>query len=152
MLEWVAIFYSRGSSQPIYMCILVTSCKELTHWKRLWCWEGLGVGGEGDDRGWDGWMASLTRWTWVWENSGSWWWTGKPGVLRFMGSQRVGHDWATELNWTDIYNISIWFIHIYIAHHQNQKLLCIKEYYQRKWNNNPQNGRKYLQILYLISV
>ena len=64
-----------------------------------WCWEGLGAGGEGDDRGWDGWMASPTRWTWVWVNSGSWWWTGRPGVLWFMGSQRVGHDWATELNW-----------------------------------------------------
>ena len=73
----------------------------LTHWKRLWCWEGLGTGGEGDDRGWDDWMASLTRWTWVWVNSGSWWWTGRPGVLRFMGLQRVGHDWATELNWTE---------------------------------------------------
>ena len=72
------------------------------HWKRLWCWEGLGAGGEGDDRGWDGWMASLTRWTWVWVNSGSWWWTGRPGVLRFMGLQRVGHDWATELNWTEL--------------------------------------------------
>ena len=79
---------------------LATSCKELTQWKRLWCWEGLGAGGEGDGRGWDGWMASLTRWSWVSVNSGSWWWTGKPGVLRFMGSQRVGHDWATELNWT----------------------------------------------------
>ena len=81
--------------------ILATSCEELTHWKRLWCWEGLGAGGEGEDRGWDGWMASLTRWTWVWVNSRSWWWTGRPGVLRFMGLQRVGHDWATELNWTD---------------------------------------------------
>ena len=80
---------------------LATSCEELTHWKRLWCWEGFGAGGEGDDRGWDGWMASLTRWTWVWVNSGSWWWTGRPGVLRFMGTQRVGHDWATELNWTE---------------------------------------------------
>ena len=80
---------------------LATSCKELTHWKRLWCWEGLGAGGEGNDRGWDGWMASLTQWTWVWVNSGSWWWTGRPGVLRFLGSQRVGHNWATELNWTD---------------------------------------------------
>ena len=78
---------------------LATSCKELTRWKRPWCWEGLGSGGEGDDRGWDGWMASPTQWTWVWVNSGSWWWTGRPGVLRFMGSQRVGHDWATELNW-----------------------------------------------------
>ena len=80
---------------------LATSCEELIHWKRPWCWEGLGAGGEGDDRGWDGWMASLTQWTWVWVNSGSWWWTGRPGVLWFMGSQRVGHDWATELNWTD---------------------------------------------------
>ena len=80
---------------------LATSCEELTHWKRLWCWEGLGAGGEGDDRGWDAWMASLTRWTWVWVNSGSWWWTGRPGVLRFMGSQRVGHDWATDLIWSD---------------------------------------------------
>ena len=80
---------------------LATSCEELTHWKRLWCWEGLGAGGEGDDRGWDVWMASLTLWMWVWVNSGSWWWTGRPGVLRLMGSQRVRHDWATELNWTD---------------------------------------------------
>ena len=66
-----------------------------------WCWEGLGAGGEGDDWGWDGWMASLTRWTWVWVNSRSWRWAGRPGVLQFMGSQRVGHDWGTELNWTD---------------------------------------------------
>ena len=71
-------------------------------WKRLWCWEGLGAGGDGDNRGWDGWMASVTRWTWVWVNSGSWWWTGRPGMLRFMGSQRVGYDWATELNWTGL--------------------------------------------------
>ena len=69
----------------------------MTHWERPWCWEGLGAGGEGDDRGWDGWMASLTRWMWVWVNSGSWWWTGRPGVLQFMGLQRVGNDWATEL-------------------------------------------------------
>ena len=78
---------------------LATSCEELTHWKRPWCWEGLGAGGEGDDWGWDGWMASWTRWTWIWMNSESWWWTGRPGVLLFMGSQRVEHDWATELNW-----------------------------------------------------
>ena len=77
------------------------SCEELTHWKRPWCWEGLEAGGEGDNRGWDGWISSLTWWTWVWANSGSWWWTGRPGVLPFMGSQRVGHDWATEVNWTD---------------------------------------------------
>ena len=60
---------------------------------------GIGGIGEGDDRGWDGWMASLTWWTWVWVNSRSWWWTGRPGVLPFMRSQRLGHDWATELNW-----------------------------------------------------
>ena len=67
-----------------------------------WCWEGLGAGGKGDDRRWDGWMASPTRWMWVWVNSGSWWWTGRPGVLRFMGSKRVRHNWATELNWTEL--------------------------------------------------
>ena len=72
--------------------------EELTRWKRPWCWERLKVGGEGDDRGWDGWMASPTRWTWVWASSGSWWWTGKPVVLQSMGLQRVRHDWATELN------------------------------------------------------
>ena len=85
-------------------------CEELTHWKRLWFWEGLGAGGERDDRGWDGWMASLTRWTWLWVNSGSWWWTGRPGVLRFMGSQRVGHDWATELNWTELILLNTAFL------------------------------------------
>ena len=81
---------------------MATSCEELTHWKRLWCWEGLGTGGEGDDRGWDGWMASPTPWMWVWVNSGSWWWTWRPGVLQFMGLQGVGQYWATELNWTEL--------------------------------------------------
>ena len=94
--------------------ILATSCEELTHWKRLWCWEGLGAGGEGDDRGWDGWMASRTWWTWVWVNSGSWWWTGRPGVLQFMGSQRVGHDWATELNWTDVLQVVQLLSHVWL--------------------------------------
>ena len=77
-------------------------------------WEGLGAGGEGDDRGWDGWMASVTRWTWVWVNSGSWWWTGRPGMLWFMGSQRVGHDWATELNWTEWFTYSEQTLHSFI--------------------------------------
>ena len=81
------------------LVITFLPCKELTHWKRHWCWKGLGAGGEGDNREWDGWMASLTRRTWVWVNSGSWWWTGRPGVLWFMWSQRVGYDWVTELNW-----------------------------------------------------
>ena len=77
---------------------LATWCEELTHLKRLWCQERLKAGGEGDDRGWDGWMASPTQWTWVWAGSSSWWRTGKPGMLQFMGSQRVGHNRMTELN------------------------------------------------------
>ena len=76
---------------------LATRYEELTHGKRPWCWERLRAGGERNDRGWDGWMASPTQWTWVWINSGSWWWTGRTGMLRSMGSQRVGHDWTTEL-------------------------------------------------------
>ena len=68
--------------------------------KRPWLWGRLNAGGKEGDRGWDGWMASLTWWRWVWASSRSWWWTGKPGMLQSMGSQRVGHDWATELNWT----------------------------------------------------
>ena len=76
---------------------LATLCKELTHWKRPWCWKRMKAGGEGDDRRWDGLMASPTWWTWVWASSGSWWWTGKPGVLQSLGSQRVRHDWVTEL-------------------------------------------------------
>ena len=77
--------------------------KDLIHWKRLWCWERLKAGGEGDDRGWDGWMASPTRRTWVWVSSRSWWWTGKPGVLQSVGSQRVGHDWVTALTDTSFF-------------------------------------------------
>ena len=97
---------------------LATSCEELTHWKRPWCWEGLGAGGEGYDRGWDGWMASLTQWTWVWVNSRRWWWTGRPGMLQFMGSQRVRHDWDTELNWikpfSQVVYFSWWSLHLYL--------------------------------------
>ena len=83
---------------PIF---LATWCEKLTHWKRPWCWERLRAGVEGDGRGRDGLMASPTPWTCVWVDSGSWWWIGRPRVLQFMGSQRVGHDWATELNWTE---------------------------------------------------
>ena len=80
------------------------------HWKRPWCWERLKARGEGDDRGWDGWIASLTNWTWVWAGSGSWWWTGKPSLLQFLGLQRAGHDWATELTWHGHGGI-IWWEH-----------------------------------------
>ena len=79
---------------------LASRCEALTHWKRPWWWERMRAGGEGDHRGWDGEMPSPTRWTWVWVNPRSWWWTGRPGMLRFMGSQKVRQDWATELNWT----------------------------------------------------
>ena len=85
-----------------------TWCKQLTHWKRPWCWERLKAWGEGDNRGWDSWMASPTRWTWFWASSKSWWWTGKPGMLQSMGWQRVRHDWVTELNWTS-YKLHISF-------------------------------------------
>ena len=76
---------------------LATSFEELIHWKRLWCWEGLGAGGEGDDREWDGWMASLTQCTWVWVNSGSCWWTGRPGVL-----QSMGHKDSVRIEWLNL--------------------------------------------------
>ena len=81
---------------------LATWCEGLTHLKRHWCWERLKAGGKGDDRGWDGWMPSLTLWTWVWVSSWSWWRTGEPGMLQAMGSQRVGRNWATELNWAAV--------------------------------------------------
>ena len=81
-----------------------TWCEELTHLKRPWCWERLKAG-EGRDRGWDDWMASPTRWTWVWASSGGWWWTGRSDILQSMGSQRVIHDWATKLNWTKVASV-----------------------------------------------
>ena len=74
--------------------ILWPPCKELTHWKRPWCWEWLKVGGEGDNRGWGSWIESPTQWIWGWVNARSWWWTGRPGVLQSMRMQRVGHNWA----------------------------------------------------------
>ena len=90
-VHWEDWFWSWNSNT------LATWCEELTYLKKPWCCERLKAG---EGRGWDGWMASPTRWTWVWVNSRSWWWTGRPGMLQFMGSQRVRHDWVTELNWT----------------------------------------------------
>ena len=94
------IFCGRTDAEAETLAPWLPEWEKLTHWKRPWCWERLKVRGEGDDRGWDGWMASPTQWTWVWVSSGSLWWRGKPGMLQSMGLQRVGHDWATELNWT----------------------------------------------------
>ena len=96
-VHWKDWFWSWNSNT------LATWYEELTYLKRPWCWERLRAGGEGDYRGWDGWMASPTQWTRLWVDSGSWWWTERPGVLQFMGSQRVGHDWADELNWTELH-------------------------------------------------
>ena len=118
-IRWPSIGVSASSSVLSiywkYWCwswnfnTLATWCEELTHWKRPWCWERLKAGGEGDDRGWDGCMASLTQWTLNWVNSGNWWWTGTPGMLQSIGSQRVGHDWETALNWTELN------LHTYLA-------------------------------------
>ena len=81
---------------------LATWYKELTRWKRPWCWERLKAEGEGDNIWWGSWTGSSTRWTWVWASSESWWWAGKPDVLQSMGWQRVRYNWATELNWTEL--------------------------------------------------
>ena len=103
ILKEISPEYSlEGLMLKLKLQYLATWWEELTHLKRPWCWERLRAGGEGDDRGWDGWMASPSQWTWVWVDSGSWWWTGRPGVLRFIGSQRVRHDWATEMKWTEL--------------------------------------------------
>ena len=110
---------------------LASRCEEPTSWKRPWCWERLEAGGEGDDRRWDGWMASPTQWAWVWASSGSWWWTGKSGVLQFLGSQSVGHDWMTELTETVLGN---WIaacrrmkLDHYVTSHMNIKSKWIKD-------------------------
>ena len=91
--SWV--FTGRTDAETKTPNTWATWCEELTHLKRPWCWGRLKVGGERDDGGWDGWMASLTWWTWVWAISGSWWWTGKPGVLQSMGLK----EWE---NWTEL--------------------------------------------------
>ena len=93
------ILFMVFSRQKYWRYLPFPSCWEgVTHWKRPWSWEILMAGGKGDNGGRDGWMASLTRWTWVWTSSRSWSWTGKPGTLQSMGLQRLGHDWAPEPN------------------------------------------------------
>ena len=90
--------------------------RRVDSFERPWCCERLKAGEEGDNRVCDGWMASQTQWTWVWINSGNWWWTGRPGMLWFMGLQRAGHDWATELNWYKV------LINILSSHSLNMDL------------------------------
>ena len=101
---------------------LATWCEELTHWKRPWCWERLKAGGEWDNRGWDGWMASPTRWTWVWASSGRWWRTGKPGMFQSVGLQRVRHDWASKQEQQPLYDVS------------SLILFSIWRYWMEKWD------------------
>ena len=101
ILKEISVEYSLEGLMPkLKHQYLATWWKELTHLKRPWCWERLNVGGEADDRGWDGWMASLIWWTWVWVSSGSWWWTGKPDVLQPMGL----HSWRWLRDWTELTN------------------------------------------------
>ena len=94
--SWIFIERTDAEAETPILWLL-----EVKNWlvgKSPWCWERLKAGGEGDDRIWDDWVASPTQWLWVWVNSGSWWWTGRPGVMQSMGSKGLGHDWATELN------------------------------------------------------
>ena len=102
------IFIGRTDAEAEAPILWPPWCEELTPLKRPWCWERLKAGGEGDDRGCDGWMASPTQWTWVWASSRSWRWTGRCGVLWFMVSQRVRHDWMTELNWQYKIHVEVW--------------------------------------------
>ena len=104
----IKLFNHKGIQSWIFMGGLILKVKlqyfghlMRTVSQRPWCWKSLKAGGERDDRGWDDWRASLTRWTWVWESCGSWCWTEKPGMLQAVGSERVGYDWATELNWSN---------------------------------------------------
>ena len=99
----------------------------------------------GEDRGWDGWMASSTRWTWVWVVSGSWWWTGRPGVLWFMGSLRVGHDWATELNWLHLNFLLQYFaLYLYVLRVRKEDNIG---YLSKPYPQNPEN-RYFYKVSY----
>ena len=96
--------------------------------KKPWCWE-RSKAGEGDDRGWDGWMASPTRWTWVWASSESWWWTGKPGMLQSVGLQRAGHNWSTELNW----NTTNLLLHSQQCWKKKKQVKALHKLYKALW-------------------
>ena len=142
------------STCRVFSCVVGKGCHAKS-WLigKDWCWEGLGAGGEGDNRGWDGWMASLTQWMWVWVNSGRWWWTGRPGVLWFTGSQRVGHDWATELNyWTELLNWIYMFSGILLSHkeHGNPTICDNMDRLWRcydKWNKSGKEEK-----IFMISI
>ena len=96
---------SKGGKQVLTQKIAVLEKLLIPFQASFYLLPTLGGGGEGDDRGWDGWMASLTLWTWVWAGSRNWWWTGKPGVLQSTGLPKVRRDWATELNYSFVHLI-----------------------------------------------
>ena len=114
---------------------LAMYCNELTHLKRPWCWKRWKAGGEGDSKGWDGWIASSTGWTWVWASSGSSWWTGKPGLLQSVGLQTVGCDWVTEL---DKYCQSTMLYFFY----ENEKLAYTKKSFFALWAFRWHSGKE----------
>ena len=134
-----------GLTFKLKLNTLATWCEELTSLKRPWCWERLRAGGEGDDRGWDGWMASPTQLTWVWVNSGSWWWTGRPGVLQFMGLQSVGHDWVTELNWSQALNSEIIDMLLPVPRTKSFPFACLL---MRKWYSKHES----FQLLLFLTI
>ena len=119
---------------------LATWCEELTYLKRPWFWERLKAGGEGNYRGWDVWMGSLTQWTWVWVNSWCWWQTGRPGVLQFIGSQKVGYDWVTELNWGFLF--SQFKGMLFALMHRSQRYFNHSTMQRRDTNNKEWSGQR----------
>ena len=115
------------------------------NWKRSWCWERLRAGGEGDVRGWDGWMASSTQWTCVWVDSGSWWWTGRPGVLQFMRSQRVRHDWATSPHLLTLFiplgDLDSWMVSFILT--SGVQILMCRRINWKVWSNRCRVGTNF---------
>ena len=126
----ISLEYSlEGLMLKLKLQYLATWCEEPTHWKRPWCWEKLKAGGEGDDRGWDGWMASPIWWTWIWVSSRSWWWTGKPGVLL----HGVTKSWTRLNDWTEPRKI---YQSLHNGHPRVRKLACgsqITHLYGKAW-------------------
>ena len=129
---------------------LATWCEDLTHWKRPWCWERLKAGAEGDDRGWDGWMASPTQWTRVWASCRSWWWTEKPGMLQPMGSQRIGLNWVTEMNYDYTVEVTNRFKGLDLIDWMPEELWTeVRNMYRRWWPKPSQKKKKCKKAIWL---
>ena len=143
--SWIFIGRTDAEAETL---ILWPPVPKNSHWKRPWCWERLKARGDRDDRWWDGWMVSLARWTWVWASSGSWWWTGKSGMLQSMGSQRVRHNWATELNTSIPNSLTIPYPHpplrfvLSLRTHEDIKASCAGNLSSGKEEKRHNLGRK----------